>query len=333
MEMENRKKQAGFTLLELLVVLAIMGFLLAMVAPRLVGIFGGAEETVCETNIKRMVQYSTVYEVQHSALPQRMIVPAYRGADGTWRGPAVENLGVDGREAITTTLRDQLRLTGHNLTFGEVREIVNRLGINEVVVLNNPYDIENPDPMWGNPPGAGNEAHTMEVVNIHEIAAQTNLDAEATDLIWPMVGGGATGGGYIVNNTEWNAIDHAIGSPDLAYRLLLGVGLDSSIAERTIVTAGQCPVFAGDDDPEVVWGWYGMVLPRLEATVGRLGADSFLTVDAQACTDDVPAEMSQEVTFDLTEVQDRADFAIVCPEGCLFAARACEWDVKGFTTQ
>ncbi len=46
----NINNQKGFTLLEILVVLTIMGFLIAMVAPRLAGISGDAVDTVCDTN-------------------------------------------------------------------------------------------------------------------------------------------------------------------------------------------------------------------------------------------------------------------------------------------
>ncbi|MCK5228851.1 MAG: prepilin-type N-terminal cleavage/methylation domain-containing protein, partial [Desulfobulbaceae bacterium] len=51
-KMRNNK---GFTLLEILVVLTIMGFLIAMVGPKLAGMSDGAVDTVCDSNQNRMV--------------------------------------------------------------------------------------------------------------------------------------------------------------------------------------------------------------------------------------------------------------------------------------
>ena len=45
----NRLVKGGFTLIEILVVLVIMGFLVAMVAPKLANITDGAIDTTCES--------------------------------------------------------------------------------------------------------------------------------------------------------------------------------------------------------------------------------------------------------------------------------------------
>ena len=293
---------------------------------------------MCETSIKRMVQLSTAYEMQHSALPQRMIVPAYFDGGNAmdaarWTGPTVESPGVEGREALSADVVSYLRLREHHLTFGEVRELVNRFGINEVVVLNNPDDVASEATrVWG-VAAPTTAAPAMYSVNIHAIAAETGADAEDANLsglVWPMVGAGVNADGDWVLNADWDTVNDNISDPDLAYRLFLGVGMDSSIVGHTIVAAGECPVFAGDADPEIAWGWYGMVLPRLEATVDRLAAPAFSEVTA--ATGCSVSDCDQRVTFDLTSVGDRAAFDIVCPEGCRFAAVACEWTLTAVTT-
>ena len=55
--MKKMTNQKGFTLLEMLVVIMIMGFLLAMIAPRFAGIFGDSEDTICDSNIKITRQF------------------------------------------------------------------------------------------------------------------------------------------------------------------------------------------------------------------------------------------------------------------------------------
>ena len=66
------KNEKGFTLLEILVVLTIMGFLIAMVAPRLAGISGGAVDTVCDSNQNRMITYMSSYFEQTNRFPNKL---------------------------------------------------------------------------------------------------------------------------------------------------------------------------------------------------------------------------------------------------------------------
>lgn len=69
--------QKGFTLLEILVVLTIMGFLIAMVAPRLAGISGSAVDTVCDTNQNRMVTYMSSFFEKTNRYPNKLFQGLY----------------------------------------------------------------------------------------------------------------------------------------------------------------------------------------------------------------------------------------------------------------
>jgi prepilin-type N-terminal cleavage/methylation domain-containing protein len=49
---KNRRSEAGFTLTELLIVIAILGVLVAVVLPNFVGLLGGAQSTSADAELK-----------------------------------------------------------------------------------------------------------------------------------------------------------------------------------------------------------------------------------------------------------------------------------------
>ena len=67
-----RVSSGGFTLLELVVVLAIMGFLVAMIAPRLAGVVSGAQRGADDTNIGRLLQATSQFQERTGRLPAEM---------------------------------------------------------------------------------------------------------------------------------------------------------------------------------------------------------------------------------------------------------------------
>jgi len=338
MSMFSSKKQAGFTLLEILVVLMIMGFLLAMVAPKLLGVFQDAEDTVCDTNIKDNKKYVSLFEVQYSKLPDKMMVPAYLDSNDAWYGPTQEDISADGNEVFSAAILERLRLMPHVLNADEITELVQDLGIREVVVLNNPDDIQGTakDDIFGVPlPTAGTTENSMfKVVNL-------TGDPTAAPLVgmqWPMIGGGdATGDGTgWANHADWAAIDDTIADPDWAYRLILGIGPDSELLHRIIAAEGNCPSFERAAADDTMWGWYVVVLPRLQATVDSLtdaigGGTVLLTnIDCYA-GDDIADDTAQRKTFDLTAVDEeykRASFDIFCPEGHRYPETYEVWGIE-----
>jgi general secretion pathway protein G len=65
----SNRREAGFTLLELLVVLAILGLLIGLVAPRVLGILGTAKEKIAQQSIERLGTVLDIYKLDVGSYP------------------------------------------------------------------------------------------------------------------------------------------------------------------------------------------------------------------------------------------------------------------------
>ncbi len=268
-----RKSSGGFSLLELVVVLAIMGFLVAMIAPRLAGVVAGAQRNTDDTNIGRLLQATSQFQERVGRLPAEMTSLVSQIGPDTFAAPNVSNnLPRDGKEALSADLDAALPLRLHILSGLEAEELL-RLGITEVRNFNPSQAL---DPLFNGIP-AMNPALERRPVEA------------GTAVLMIGAGHGVVGwDNALIGGRE-------IAHPELAYRIVLGFGQDNEL-----VTANQLQGAAispqGTNTDNYLFNNYLLVLPRLAATVARnLPVFQVTASNAIGQTETIPLDEAQQV--------------------------------------
>ena len=68
--MRSGEKERGFTLIEMMIVVAIIAILVAILAPNLMRARAQAQTAACEGNLKEIATALELYETDHDAYPQ-----------------------------------------------------------------------------------------------------------------------------------------------------------------------------------------------------------------------------------------------------------------------
>ncbi len=329
----------GFTLLEILVVLVIMGFLIAMVGPRLAGVSGSAVDTVCDSNQSRMTSMMSAFFEQTNRFPSKMTnlveqLDGDVGVDATFQIPAVSDDDPEnGPETLASEFMQRNHFRIHYLNADEAAELRN-MGIVKLLNLN-AYDGLNDD---GDDIKEDYDA-AAGVINDVAYQVPTTLAPTMDEVTVPTNGAGfavaMVGMGY--DGTAWDLHDdeRGWGEPDWFGRIVLGFGPENSLITSGIVAnAAHCPGGIQNAD-NVTYNDYNLVLPRLEATATRIdtdepfGAGFDLENLAAVAYDDEPAagyvitdnaDNLKSRTFDIGSAQERWQYASQCPEGHMFPA-------------
>jgi prepilin-type N-terminal cleavage/methylation domain-containing protein len=341
-QIKDTNNEKGFTLLEILVVLTIMGFLIAMVAPRLAGISGDAVDTVCDTNQNRMVTYMASYFEKTNRFPNNLTniveqTGGTLGTDATYQVPAVSDGDPDnGAETLAAEFNERNHFRIHYLDEDEAAEIK---GLGVVSVYNlNAYDAYNNDNNGTLAEATDDYDATAAGANEVDLAASIADYAPAMEevtvqegLAVMMVGIGVDDSDAFVYPTE----ERGWGEPEFFGRIVLGMGAESGLIKDGVIgNAAHCPGGIQNDD-NVTYNDYNLVLPRLESTVARMtdatigAAITTTEIDCVGYTDEEPSatyaiatnsDNYKVRTFDIAEAQETWQFATMCPEGHMYPA-------------
>lgn len=318
-QLKKMQSNAGFTLLEILVVLTIMGFLIAMVAPRLAGISGGAVDTVCDTNQNRMLTYMSSYFEQTNRFPNKLtnLVLEDETNAPNYFIPEVSDQDPDnGAETLAAEFNDRNHFKIHILDGDEAAELKN-MGIVKLLNLNS-YD--NSSIAAGDQGPAMNPVEPVTGVGVAMIGFGYDSVAAAFDI--PTVA--------VETERGW-------GEPDWFGRIIFGMGPECSLLTSGIISnAAHCPGGLQNAD-NATYNDYNLVLPRLAATVARYDANvesmdndavaDGVQLDAVAYDDEpstVPYVLGDNVdklrlrTFNISDVQETWQYATQCPEGHMY---------------
>ncbi|MBM9536571.1 type II secretion system protein [Desulfobulbus alkaliphilus] len=234
--------QGGYSLVEVLVVLAILGFLIAMTSPRLAGTIARGLEITTRTNMARLGNFLTHELQQNRRYPTGMInIVSVDGADGSYHKPMVSDQDPGtGPEVLSERMDRRHGLRIHYLDAAEAEEL-RQLGVLYVFNLNSPYDR---DVAVGMP--------RMQPVEVGVAVLMT-------------------GGGFAADGTFDLAAEEADRAhPQHLFRMLFGLGTETSLVRDGMVfNAPTCPE-SGLRPINYGWQYYSLVLPRLAATSARL---------------------------------------------------------------
>ena len=84
---EIRRRDAGFTLIEIMLVVVIIGMLAAVAGVKLTGKIGQAKKNVAKQGVAAIEQAIDMYEVDNGKLPDSLQGLLTKGSENNWNGP------------------------------------------------------------------------------------------------------------------------------------------------------------------------------------------------------------------------------------------------------
>lgn len=256
----------GFSLLEIIIVVVIMGFLVAMVSPRLGGVSVLAGEQIDDSNLSHMQTFLSTYLERNERYPDFLInlVDEIESLPATYQIPRITDNDPDnGAETLSTECYDRNHFHIHYLSGEEAVELRN-MGIRTLRNLNQ-YSGQN-DAGTAFVGGIDPDVANVPVLNNDRKEQMSEADVVA-GLAVAMIGMGVNGAGsWIATNVN----ERGWGEPDQFGRIVLGIGPESSLVSSGITAnAPESPALLRNID-NISYNKYILILPRLRATVDRI---------------------------------------------------------------
>ena len=275
---QGNTAQAGFTLLEILVVLTVMGFLIAMVAPRLGYLGDEASETVCNSNKGRYRTYISTFGSQHNGLfPSRLTnMLIMDGSAGTaWVAPASDDDPETGKEVLAKGHNMMYKFMPHTLNAAEAEELKS-LGIDELFTLNDYTGLDYSG--TGNLTNHNLPNYPDDIADREPYMAETAV-AAGTRVVMAGCGAPAQTGNFTAVGPR-PKMESKWAYRDLFARIIFSIGPESELVTSGIISnAAHCPGSIINSD-NFTYGEYYLILPRLSATIARFTGGANLVSDS-----------------------------------------------------
>ena len=328
----------GFTILELIVVIAIMGFLVALVAPRLVNVVSKSKGPVAVTSMQRLSEIVERHIAETGQLPNNLneiitntqdynrlslknFSPSYLPSTepGVVHGPVMWKQGykVEKGSILNWEFAVKNFLQVNKITQPEA-DAIKALGITHII-----------------DPKTGSKVPIKRGTNVVMIGAGMNFDGGGRDKKMEAKNGYVSGdfgpkdkGDYYLSDRQSSLHDttdsrknNLMIRPDLVYRMVLGVGEESDLAKKGFMgNIGVHPI--GLELKEYIkFTDYCIVLPRLQETIDRLysGDDGINGTATNAAYVSVTADgydkegniIVKGKEIDFTKAQEINDFDII----------------------
>ena len=263
----RKRRQGGFTLLEILVVLTIMGFLVAMVAPRLASVGSGASETVCNSNKGRYRTYVSTFGNRNNGLfPNNLTnMVVMDGSAGTaYVAPASDEDPDTGKEVLAKGHNMMYKFMVHTLNAAEAAELAS-LGIDTIYNLNDYTGLDYPAKT--NLTNHNLPNYPADIADHESYMAETAV-AAGTQVIMAGCGAAAQTGDFTAVG-PLPKMESKWAYRDLFARLVFSIGPESELVTAGIISnAAHCPGSIIKSD-NFTYGEYYLILPRLNATIAR----------------------------------------------------------------
>ncbi len=313
----------AFTLIEILVVLVIMGFLVAMVSPKLAGVISGSQDPIDEANQKELSKVFRDFVSLKERLPRYMLNLIHED-DSSDKYEMLSIHSADGDAILSEKFNLKLVPVIHHLDADEALEL-RRLGVRHVRNYQHTYLAGGVEYNTDINVSAG-VAVLMLGCGVNDTGIfdwEDSLEGSITDNdAGTIVYSKATAKAFDNDDVDTYAFDDT--APYLG-RIIMGIDNESELVIKGYLDeSGTSPKEM--QSGEVKYMHYSILLPRLQATVARMGTKK--TLHLRKYDKDVENLYGKKEIKMNEDIQDLGDIVIVSPQGYISRDKDFSYGVK-----